>query len=417
MNRLYVELKAEMDALNADFELLLVNASTELTELEEKCEHANIILLTVLPCGNEYGCDYLKMLEYRKTVIALTDPFLSDFCNYVALDNRAVGRLAGKDLLAAGCRRPVFINGSTYNTIFRKRYEGIREFMKEAGVSFPAYSFQPRSEHFQEIRRMELLDALAAGHDGAFIASDEGIDYITHDLFEQGLVPERFKLITLHGSGEALCCPTPIACVNHAITGHLYDPEKRLLFDGIAPDGTPVSTSSPHAAAWGILLGLLPEDHDIWLERILLPLLKGNRKTELLPSSYFMYYIFEAVKRMGHGGEVIDCIRRWWGEFVDGGCSATPENWLERMRRGYWSMCHAWSAHPLVHFSDILLGVRQVSPGWCSIVSAPLVTPGEKLSGSVPTPFGPVHATWDWTGAEPVKNIQAPPEIRVIQQE
>lgn len=208
-----------------------------------------------------------------------------------------------------------------------------------------------------------------------------------------------------------------ISRLTAAIVNRLYDSEKRLLSDGIAPDGIPVSTSSPHTAALGILLGILPEDHDIWLKQILLPLLRGDRKEELLPSSYFMYYIFEAVKQKGYGGEVIDCICRWWGEFVDEGHSTTPENWQEQMWRGYHSMCHAWSAHPLVHFSDILLGIRQVSPGWCSIVFDPLMTPGKKVSGCVPTPFGPVHASWDWTGTNPVKTIQAPPEVRIIQPE
>ena len=202
--------------------------------------------------------------------------------------------------------------------------------------------------------------------------------------------------------------------LQQAITAKLYNSETQLLYDGITHAGVPVTTASPHAAALGILLDLLPQAHDTWLEKILLPLLRGDRKLELLPSSYFMYYIFEAVKLKGYHREVIDNIRRWWSEFVECGLSTTPENWLEKTVPGRMSMCHAWSAHPLVHFSEILLGVRQLAPGWEKISFDPLMTPGEKVSGSVPTPFGTIEVSWDWTAAEPKKNIRLPSGIKIV---
>ncbi len=204
-----------------------------------------------------------------------------------------------------------------------------------------------------------------------------------------------------------------LKCLTATITARLYDPATRLLRDGLTPDGEMGKTTSPHTAALAILLDLLPEAHETLMETVLLPLLRGNREVELLPTSYFMYYIFEAVKIKGYRLEVIDCIRRWWGEFLDDGCSTTPENWLNRMRRGHWSMCHAWSAHPLVHFSEIVLGVRATAPGWRQVSFDPLAAPGQKASGAVPTPFGPIQVSWDWTGPELVKDIKLPPGIQL----
>ncbi len=219
-NRLWVDLKSQMEELSADFELLTANELTEVTEFKTKCENANIILLTFIPSNNpELSVDYLKKMEYRKTIIALSDPYLNTFRNYVALDNYAAGVLAAQTLLSAGCRRPIFINGNTNNQMFQKRYQGISDTMEQAGIKLSGQLSMERSAHYMELRRKELQQAVQQGHDGAFIASDEGIDYITHDLFEQGLIPEHFKLITLHGSGEALCCHPPIACVNHATAG------------------------------------------------------------------------------------------------------------------------------------------------------------------------------------------------------
>ena len=228
MNRLYVKLKSEMDSLNADFGLLLINDFTTIDEVKTKCEDANIILIAVFPQINPVICNYLESLDCWKTVIALSDPHLNHYRNFVALDNREAGKIAGKALLEAGCRKLVFIGGNTDNEMFRKRREGFMEILAENGTRGLLFTSSMRMKHFQEVRRQELLQALSSGCDGAFLSSDEGIDYITHDLFERGLVPEQFKLITLHGSGEALCCHPPVTCVNHGtadvaeiLIGHL----------------------------------------------------------------------------------------------------------------------------------------------------------------------------------------------------
>jgi alpha-L-rhamnosidase len=199
-----------------------------------------------------------------------------------------------------------------------------------------------------------------------------------------------------------------------AITRKLYNPETKLLYDGLTFDGEAVTTSSPHVAALAIITDLFPESHEFWLEQILLPLLCGNRTEKLLPSSYFMYYIFEAVKSKGYTREVINCVSRWWGEFVDNDCSTTPENWLDKIGKGIESRCHAWSAHPLVQFSEIILGVRQLDSGWSKVSFEPLLTKGQKASGSIPTPHGLISVDWDWTEAEAIKNIQLPSGVQLI---
>ena len=81
----------------------------------------------------------------------------------------------------------------------------------------------------------------------------------------------------------------------------------------------------------------------------------------------------------------------------------------------YTSMCHAWSAHPLKFFSELLLGIRQISPGWEKIRFAPLPLPGEKISGTVPLPQGNVEITLDWSVNPPVKKITLPPGVKCIE--
>ena len=207
-----------------------------------------------------------------------------------------------------------------------------------------------------------------------------------------------------------------IARVSSAIEKYLYDPESGLLCDGIREDDSIVTTFSPHAAAMAILAGILPEKHELWIEKVLLPLVRGNRQTDLLPTSYFIFYIFEALKLYGYGTEVIDCVRRWWGEMVDADCSTTPEGYLDTARKAYMSFCHAWSAHPLVHFSELLLGVVQKAPAWKKVSIEPLLLEGVDIAGKVPTPFGNISVSVKWNNGDADISMSVPSDIEVVNQ-
>ena len=244
------------------------------------------------------------------------------------------------------------------------------------------------------------------------------------DIFKDG-TPTLYNLIWLwslkkllivaQAAGDAPVCERlskQLADGCHAVIRYLYDPESRMIYDGLTWKNEPVKTHSPHVAAIAILLDLLPEDHDVWLEKILLPLVRGNRQNMICPSSYCMFYIFEALTGKGYGREVINCIRNWWGEFTAAGFSTTPENFLENIS-GDLSFCHAWSAHPIVHFSRILLGVTQTAPAWRSVSFAPLLLPGVDISGAVPTPHGDIRVSIIWQNGRAEKKIELPPGIEL----
>ncbi len=207
------------------------------------------------------------------------------------------------------------------------------------------------------------------------------------------------KLAELSGDAEDL-----------AILARCRDLEAKLV-SGIE---NMLNDPTPHAAALAVTLDLCKEKHDKWIKEILLPMMKAPHNHPVQPDAYFMYYVFEAVKKAGFEAEIIDCIKRWWGEFLDFGVSAAPEHLL-RETMLYTSMCHAWSAHPLKFFSELLLGIRQISPGWEKIRFAPLPLPGEKISGIVPLPQGNVEITLDWSVNPPVKKITLPPGVKCIE--
>ena len=234
------------------------------------------------------------------------------------------------------------------------------------------------------------------------------------NLLAAGAFRQAAELAALDGDAERQGKFSGFAkSLEQAIRKNLFDPAAMKLYDGLNEDGSRAVTCSPHAAATAIWLDLFPEAHDVWLKEILLPLLKSSRRHPIQPSSYFMFYVLEAVRKKGYRMEIIDCIRRWWGDYLAEGLTTTPEGWPEQMDRGCWSMCHAWSAHPLYFFSEILLGVHPVEPGWKKVVFDPLPLPGQKFSGTVPTPHGTIEVECDWTESEGRKNIRLPEGVEL----
>ena len=168
---------------------------------------------------------------------------------------------------------------------------------------------------------------------------------------------------------------------------------------------------SPHAAAMAILCGRFPEHEEKLKNDIILPLLKSDRDFPRMPSPYFMYFVFEAAKKLHCFAETIDCIKRWWQSFIDADLGTTPEKWLERSGAGS-SRCHAWSAHPLVHLPEILLGITQNETAWKSVKFDPLLLKGYRFSGKIPTPYGNISVDID--ADKKFYSVTAPDEIRVI---
>lgn len=183
--------------------------------------------------------------------------------------------------------------------------------------------------------------------------------------------------------------------LRRSIERRLFDRKAGTFFGGLDWDGKPVPQDSGHVAAVAVLTDLVPHHHDSLLEKTLLPIVRSDHSDRLTPSPFFTYYMLEALKKLGRHAEVIDCIDRWWGKMVDRGLSTTEENWDTIAGSG--SLCHAWSAHPIVHLSNVLLGVWQEAPGWTTIRFAPTLTKVDRVRGKVATPLGVIESGWDRT--------------------
>ncbi len=203
-----------------------------------------------------------------------------------------------------------------------------------------------------------------------------------------------------------------------AIVARLFDESKCVFYGGLDWKGRPVKAETPHAYAIAIESGILPDYSRRFAREKLLPLVSGpNPKVTgesrglpytplATPSSFFMHYVFQALKRTGYGAEVVDCIERWYGVFLDWGFTTTGEVWVHK--KGLTSACHAWSAHPIVHLNNIVLGVTQTAVGWRRIRFAPVFAGCAKASGRIATPLGVVESGWRVRGASAEVTLLVP---------
>jgi hypothetical protein len=87
-------------------------------------------------------------------------------------------------------------------------------------------------------------------------------------------------------------------------------------------------------------------------------------------------------------------MRDKWGGMIDAGAVTFWELW----EITYQSRCHAWSASPLYHLSEQVLGVMPVAPGWRQVRIAPFCEKIDFARGTVPSPLGLIRVEWERAG-------------------
>ena len=184
-----------------------------------------------------------------------------------------------------------------------------------------------------------------------------------------------------------------------------WDNKKHVFRDGYdTKKKNPVPAVSQHTHTWGILLGLQKQYHKFWAEQIILPIMQGapvsqpqnfNKESGKMPSviegsPFYYYYIQEAMKQAGpYGGQIVDFIKRRWGQMLKEGSTTCYETWHPRPGGG--SLCHAWSAHPIVNFVELVAGIKPLSPEWKKIKVNPNPLKLKHLRISIPVQNGTIE--------------------------
>jgi hypothetical protein len=186
-----------------------------------------------------------------------------------------------------------------------------------------------------------------------------------------------------------------------ALEGTVRDCEVGFLESGQDPFGS----LEIHAAAEALLAQISTSG-----DRARLYGREFTNKVERISFSPFNEYtLIDAMALQGHTSEALDDVRSVWGAQVRYGATCFAEvfrtSWAEELPRngrvpdsvaGYTSLCHGWSSGVVPWMQQNILGVRATSPGFKTFDVEPLITSSlSAFSGTVPTPSGIVHVSWN----------------------
>jgi len=110
-------------------------------------------------------------------------------------------------------------------------------------------------------------------------------------------------------------------------------------------------------------------------------------------SSYFAYYVLEALFKLGERELALKRIKEGWGKMIKKEATTFWETW--GALDGAWSVCHAWSAHPVALLSRNVLGLKATGANWKTFEFKPCEDLNIKWAkGVIPTSFGDIKAEW-----------------------
>ena len=166
-----------------------------------------------------------------------------------------------------------------------------------------------------------------------------------------------------------------------AIRAQFWDGARGLFRD--CPDEP---LFSQHGNAWAILCGAAED----WQQALVAPRLLD---ADLSPASFFgLHAVGRALLRAGLPA-LTEAYLAPWREMLDAGLTT----WAEEST--YWrSLCHAWSASPMLLLVEEALGVRPLEPGFARILVEPRPRGLASCEGTIATPRGPVRVAWEIDG-------------------
>ena len=159
-------------------------------------------------------------------------------------------------------------------------------------------------------------------------------------------------------------------------------------------------------------------------------------------STFYGYYMLEALARAGRYEEAMDIISQFWGGMLDMGATTFWEDfdldWTRNAGRidefvpegkkdihgdfgGYCyvgfrhSFCHGWASGPTAWMSDHVLGVEILEPGCRKVRITPHLGKLQWAEGTYPTPYGQIQIRHEAQPDGTVKSsIKAPKGVKVV---
>jgi len=123
---------------------------------------------------------------------------------------------------------------------------------------------------------------------------------------------------------------------------------------------------------------------------------------------YFDFYVFQALKKAELGGEIIPLMNKW-KFFLDNGFTTFPEHGIESR-----SDCHAWSAHPMFDFMNIICGISSLSAGFKTVEIRPQPGSLKSFESTFQHPMGEIKMSMKKTNTKTLFKVDFPQSLEGI---
>ena len=220
------------------------------------------------------------------------------------------------------------------------------------------------------------------------------------------------RLCNLAGlSDEAKRWTNVADTTSRSIDRHCFDSTAGLLRPALRESGEPYGEPSVHDQTLALMLGMRPDHQSVFMEKALLPFLRGESVKGAKPSAFWSTYVIgEAIQR-GYGEDAVAFIRRRWQPMLSTGTTWEDFAWAEESGT---SACHAWSTHPCFHLVNALLGVSQSGASWKQITLVkPMSGTMKSASAVIPSPQGLIHCDWKHAAGSLRGTISVPASVEI----
>jgi hypothetical protein len=231
---------------------------------------------------------------------------------------------------------------------------------------------------------------------GVVPGADDGPTCIHSSQYINALDEAAWMNRHVGSAREADALADEAATLRKKAHARFWSEREGLYFD--RPGGPEVSQ---YGNAWAIVAGLAGERELRILSK------RFPHDPALAPGSFFWWHTgFSALEKMGRYEDMRDYLGPWHESVACGLSTFVEEN-------SYWrSLCHAWSAHPVLEFQQRILGVTPIEPGFSRITIEPHCCGLSHAKGSVCTPYGVIEVAWRREGTNFSIEANVPPPIR-----
>ena len=176
--------------------------------------------------------------------------------------------------------------------------------------------------------------------------------------------------------------------IKQSANRYLFSPGKGRYLSSILA-GKPIAPS-PHAQAWALACGLVPNDEIKRVAASLMELISSNPSAPNV-EIYGMFWVLEGLGKAGYISEAINLIESYYGRLLDLGAT----NWWEVFTPNQYyskSLSHGWGSSPTGFLTQYLLGAQRTEMNTWLI--KPAFYGVRAASGSMPFLNGTIDVDW-----------------------